>query len=135
MTVSILLGFNIISTIVPCAGSSSVQYRNNTVIREPLLQDKVDDVTSLGSSYDSVSQDDEDDEEPIINLSKLTNECDPDSSRTLCSICFDNERNCFFLPCGHCATCFACGARIANEDGNCPICRRKTKKVRKILVV
>lgn len=29
----------------------------------------------------------------------------------LCVICYDQERNCFFVPCGHCATCYACAQR------------------------
>ncbi|KAJ4847777.1 hypothetical protein Tsubulata_003314 [Turnera subulata] len=24
----------------------------------------------------------------------------------VCVICYDEERNCFFVPCGHCATCY-----------------------------
>ncbi|XP_057428409.1 E3 ubiquitin-protein ligase APD2-like isoform X2 [Lotus japonicus] len=46
----------------------------------------------------------------------------------LCVICFETPRDCFFLPCGHCAACFACGTRIAAEVCTCPICRRKLKK-------
>lgn len=29
----------------------------------------------------------------------------------ICIICYDNSRNCFFVPCGHCATCCACAER------------------------
>lgn len=29
----------------------------------------------------------------------------------ICIICYDNTRNCFFVPCGHCATCCACAKR------------------------
>ena len=29
----------------------------------------------------------------------------------VCVICYDEQRNCFFVPCGHCATCYACAQR------------------------
>lgn len=29
----------------------------------------------------------------------------------LCVICYDEQRNCFFIPCGHCATCYECAQR------------------------
>lgn len=27
---------------------------------------------------------------------------------TICVICYDDQRNCFFIPCGHCVACHAC---------------------------
>lgn len=29
----------------------------------------------------------------------------------ICTICYDEPRNCFFVPCGHCATCYDCAKR------------------------
>ncbi|KAL6013203.1 hypothetical protein ACLOJK_003695 [Asimina triloba] len=29
----------------------------------------------------------------------------------ICVICYDEARNCFFVPCGHCATCYTCAQR------------------------
>ena len=29
----------------------------------------------------------------------------------ICVICFDGPRNSFFVPCGHCATCYVCAQR------------------------
>lgn len=29
----------------------------------------------------------------------------------ICIVCYDQPRNCFFVPCGHCATCFSCAQR------------------------
>ncbi|GLU20090.1 hypothetical protein SLE2022_363050 [Rubroshorea leprosula] len=50
--------------------------------------------------------------------------------RKLCVICYDKQRNCFFVPCGHCATCCECAERIFNgENKNCPVCRRLIGKV------
>ncbi|KAF5940963.1 hypothetical protein HYC85_022130 [Camellia sinensis] len=103
--------------------------------RAPLLQ-KDDDLSSWGSSCDSVSQDDEDLEDELA-LGSLEGMPLKDGEynnniRRLCAICFDAPRDCFFLPCGHCVACFACGTRIAELTGTCPICRRNIKKVRRI---
>ncbi|OMO78852.1 Zinc finger, RING-type [Corchorus capsularis] len=51
----------------------------------------------------------------------------------LCVICYDDQRNCFFVPCGHCATCYDCAQRIMEEESKvCPICRRIIHKVRRL---
>lgn len=82
--------------------------------RTPLFTNKNDDLSSLGSSYDSVSQDGED----LENLqaigspeAKSTKDGEHDTAQRLCAICFDAPRDCFFLPCGHCLACFACATR------------------------
>ncbi|KAJ1263707.1 hypothetical protein BS78_09G206900 [Paspalum vaginatum] len=102
-----------------CAGGGDPERRT------PLLvTDKDDDGASLGSSYDSVSHDGGSD--------------DPEEERGGdggCVLCCDAPKGCFFLPCGHSATCYPCGARIVAENGCCPFCRRKLKKVRRIFTV
>ena len=83
-------------------------------VRTPLLSPKDDDVLSWGSSYDCISNDDEDLEEfhGVISLEgKAINGGNENNTQRLCVICFDGPRDCFFLPCGHCATCFTCGTR------------------------
>ncbi|CAL8101628.1 unnamed protein product [Prunus armeniaca] len=51
----------------------------------------------------------------------------------LCIICYDEQRNSFFVPCGHCATCYDCAQRIMDgENKVCPICRRLIHKVKKL---
>lgn len=82
--------------------------------RAPLLSHKDDDLSSWGSSYDSLPQDEEDLDflpgDPIGE--KLSGDGQTsNSTRRLCAICFDAPRDCFFLPCGHCVACFACGTR------------------------
>ncbi|KAL3525639.1 hypothetical protein ACH5RR_014011 [Cinchona calisaya] len=53
----------------------------------------------------------------------------------ICVICYDKQRNCFFIPCGHCATCYSCAQRItAEETKSCPVCRRYIRKVRKLFI-
>ncbi|CAB4266256.1 unnamed protein product [Prunus armeniaca] len=34
----------------------------------------------------------------------------------LCIICYDEQRNSFFVPCGHCATCYDCAQRIMDGE-------------------
>ncbi|XP_035547726.1 E3 ubiquitin-protein ligase APD2-like isoform X2 [Juglans regia] len=53
--------------------------------------------------------------------------------KKVCVICYDEQRSCFFVPCGHCATCYVCAQRIFNgENKTCPVCRRLIGKVRKL---
>ncbi|XP_010509207.1 PREDICTED: uncharacterized protein LOC104785650 [Camelina sativa] len=52
-------------------------------------------------------------------------------SRCVCTICYDAPRDCFFLPCGHCVSCFRCGTKIKKAAGRCPICRRRMMKVKR----
>ncbi|CAI0430338.1 unnamed protein product [Linum tenue] len=65
-----------------------------------------------------------------------SNEVDDDGSQNdvrLCVICYDEEQNSFFVPCGHSATCLVCARRIYNEENKvCPVCRRVIGRVRKL---
>ncbi|XP_074348597.1 uncharacterized protein LOC141687281 isoform X2 [Apium graveolens] len=65
------------------------------------------------------------------NYSSISSE-----DENICIICYDNSRNCFFVPCGHCATCCACAKRIVDDGENksCPICRRLIHKVRRLFI-
>lgn len=92
-----------------------VQYGDGRSERAPLLSYKDDDLSSWGSSYDSLSHD-EDDIEDLLALGapegkSLGDGENSNNTRRLCAICFDAPRDCFFLPCGHCVACFECGTR------------------------
>ncbi|KAH8933033.1 hypothetical protein BDL97_18G010000 [Sphagnum fallax] len=51
----------------------------------------------------------------------------------LCTVCLDAPKDCFFDPCGHRCTCYACGQRIQRGDKPlCPICRQPINTVHKI---
>ncbi|RVW56570.1 hypothetical protein CK203_086727 [Vitis vinifera] len=122
MTVLILLAFracNTFQTIIGDGTGYQVGTGETEPERAPLLLPKDDDASSWGSSYDSISHDEEDLEEWLAvsslegNISKEgENNGNP---RRLCVICCDAPRDCFFLPCGHCAACFTCGTRISEE--------------------
>ncbi|KAF2306384.1 hypothetical protein GH714_017278 [Hevea brasiliensis] len=138
MTVLMMLAFNFFNKF-RCIREerTGVQYGEVEPARAPLLSYKDDDLSSWGSSYDSVSNDDEDLEEFLASGSlegKPSRDGESENNtRRLCAICFDAPRDCFFLPCGHCISCFACGTRIVEAAGTCPVCHRNMKKVRKIL--
>ncbi|KAL2455963.1 RING/U-box superfamily protein [Abeliophyllum distichum] len=107
------------------------QFRAIHSERNPLLSHK-DHLSSGGSSYDSVSHDNEFSEEGLVGGS-MEGKPVEDSEYTkkmmsLCAICYDAPRDSFFLPCGHSVACFACATRIAEAAHTCPICRRHFKK-------
>ncbi|KAL6133070.1 hypothetical protein ACLB2K_065307 [Fragaria x ananassa] len=133
MTILMLLAFNFLNKF-RCNNEDGirVQHTEFRPERAPLLSYKDDDQSSWGSSYDSASND-EGDLEDLMTAGSLDGESN--NTRRLCAICFDAPRDCFFLPCGHCAACFDCATRIAEAAATCPICRRNIKKVRKIFTV
>ncbi|CAK9137010.1 unnamed protein product [Ilex paraguariensis] len=104
----------------------------------PLLSPKDDNLSSWGSSYDSILHDEELNEWIGVASPDRKQQKEGESAKNpqrICVICFDASRDCFFLPCGHCATCFTCGTRVMEEAGTCPICHRMMKKERKIFTV
>ncbi|XP_021289299.1 uncharacterized protein LOC110420346 isoform X1 [Herrania umbratica] len=140
MTAIMLVAFNFLNKFqFTRGGETNVSYRENASARAPLLSHKDDDISSWGSSYDSVSSDEADLEDFLaagsVEGTSIREGENSNNTRRLCAICFDAPRDCFFLPCGHCVACFACGSRIAEAAGTCPICRRNMKKVRKIFTV
>ncbi|KAM7251887.1 hypothetical protein ACFE04_023770 [Oxalis oulophora] len=46
------------------------------------------------------------------------NNCVPEElyDGKVCVICYDEERNSFFVPCGHCATCYDCAKSSAVQQ-------------------
>lgn len=53
----------------------------------------------------------------------------------ICVICYDDETNCFFVPCGHSVACHTCANRILNEESkSCPICRGLVHGVTKLRI-
>ncbi|KAB5520400.1 hypothetical protein DKX38_024719 [Salix brachista] len=135
MTALLLLALRLCNCCRP-SGRDGYQAGEIQSERTPLISQKDDDSSSWGSSYDSNSHEEEDLEKWLaVNCQEGKSVAEGENLRRLCVICFDALRDCFFLPCGHCAACFTCGTRIAEEVGACPICRRSLKKVRKIFTV
>lgn len=48
----------------------------------------------------------------------------------LCKICFLNEYNTVFIPCGHILACAKCAA----TQKDCPLCRKKFKSIHRIFL-
>ncbi|XP_047966210.1 E3 ubiquitin-protein ligase APD2 isoform X2 [Salvia hispanica] len=94
--------------------------------RNPLLLRKDDDTSA------SEDGDHEDDAQAGVEANPVKG--DEDRGHT-CAICFEAPKDCFFIPCGHCVACFGCANRIVETSATCPICRRKTKKAKKIYTV
>jgi len=107
MTAIILLLFIFTNILQANGGGQAGNRANGGGRRDPLLSPKSGDGLSDGSSYDSISSDEDDLEEKFLEGSMEAN----GNPRRLCVICYDAPRECFFLPCGHCAACFACGTR------------------------
>ncbi|CAL5335146.1 unnamed protein product [Camellia sinensis] len=120
MTVFMLLAFHFLNNF-QCTHEEGNRFQFGELRSEraPLLTQKDDDLSSWGSSYDSVSQDDEDLEDGLavgsLEGKPLKDGEYNNNIRRLCAICFDAPRDCFFLPCGHCVACFACGT--SNDCG------------------
>ncbi|KAJ4850036.1 hypothetical protein Tsubulata_040852 [Turnera subulata] len=107
MTVLILAVFNSFKKFRHNPGQGTMVHPDGVASQNaPLLSQKDDDLSSLGSSYGSVSDDEKayDDFLAAGSLErKSARDTENDSStRRLCAICFDAPRDCFFLPCGHC---------------------------------
>ena len=111
MTILMLLAFNFLNKF-RCNNEDGirVQHPEFRPERAPLLSYKDDDQSSWGSSYDSASND-EGELEDLMTAGSLDGESN--NTRRLCAICFDAPRDCFFLPCGHCAACFDCATRYS----------------------
>ncbi|XVE76551.1 hypothetical protein DITRI_Ditri12bG0182500 [Diplodiscus trichospermus] len=139
LTAIMLVGFNFLNKFqFTREDETSVRFGEIASARTPLLSRKDDDISSWGSSYDSVSSDEGDLEDFLagsVEGMSINDGENSNNTRRLCAICFDAPRDCFFLPCGHCVACCACGSRIAEAAGTCPVCRRNMKKVRKIFTV
>lgn len=53
-----------------------------------------------------------------------------DEEEYFCRICWENEIDAIFLPCGHLSACEECARQMQNHD--CPVCRKTVKQVVKI---
>ncbi|XP_051130624.1 E3 ubiquitin-protein ligase APD2 isoform X2 [Andrographis paniculata] len=98
--------------------------------RNPLISNESDKHSSRSSSFDSASEGEGFLEDAKPGADKPGR--DEEDSRRLCAICFEDPKDCFFLPCGHCVSCHGCATKVLEASGSCPICRRRIKKFRKI---
>ncbi|PPS18239.1 hypothetical protein GOBAR_AA02344 [Gossypium barbadense] len=126
-----ILGFFIIIIllVLKYLGACNDEIINsNTTFREISWRTETDPILpekSVRLTYGTTAEDDNDDAETGSSSSSSEDLYDA----KLCVICYDDQRNCFFVPCGHCATCYDCAQRIMEEENKvCPICRRLIHK-------
>ncbi|KAH9755686.1 E3 ubiquitin-protein ligase APD2 [Citrus sinensis] len=109
-----------------CDGNSD--NTDSTAAREVTETDPLVPEKPVQCTYGTTNNDEDDD----AGSSSTSSEDLYDAK--LCVICYDDQRNCFFVPCGHCATCYDCGQRIMKDDSKvCPICRRLIHKLLNVL--
>ncbi|PPE02964.1 hypothetical protein GOBAR_DD00034 [Gossypium barbadense] len=89
---------------------------SNTTFREISWRTETDPILpekSVRLTYGTTAEDDNDDAETGSSSSSSEDLYDA----KLCVICYDDQRNCFFVPCGHCATCYDCAQRLLQNRG------------------
>ncbi|KAL8172049.1 hypothetical protein V2J09_023853 [Rumex salicifolius] len=109
------------STAITTTNRVSVSERTDESESDPLIPDKSSKLT-----YGTGEED--------LEGGSSSSSSDELYDGKICVICYDEPRNCFFVPCGHCATCYDCALRIMEgENRVCPICRRLIHKLRKLI--
>ncbi|KAF7135081.1 hypothetical protein RHSIM_Rhsim08G0096900 [Rhododendron simsii] len=104
-------------------GNDEIVERTTTTETSHLMPTKA--ITFTYGTYDP--------EEDLESGKRSRNSSDELYDGKICIICYDEQRNCFFVPCGHCATCHVCAQRIIDEDSKaCPVCRRFIHRVKKL---
>ncbi|WJX15947.1 hypothetical protein P8452_06038 [Trifolium repens] len=119
----ILLGvfMIVIFIILKCLGAGDVDEAEEVTETEPLMQPN-----PITYGTNKFHEKEEESDASSSSSEELYNE-------KLCIICYDEQRNCFFVPCGHCATCYDCAQRIMDGESKvCPVCRRLIHKVRRL---
>ncbi|GAV84667.1 zf-C3HC4_3 domain-containing protein [Cephalotus follicularis] len=121
----IVMIFLVLKFLGACDGESRNEVVVETAAREISETDPIMPEKAIRLKYGTGEEDEE------TGSSSSSSEDLYDAK--LCVICYDDQRNCFFVPCGHCATCYNCAQRIMEVDNKmCPICRRLIHKVRRL---
>ncbi|XAR48394.1 hypothetical protein NMG60_11031213 [Bertholletia excelsa] len=122
----VLIVFLILKYLGVCDGEARPEESPTPPVREVTEEDPLMPEKPFGFPYGTREEDDESGE---------SSASEDLYDGKICVICYDEPRNCFFVPCGHCATCYTCAQRIMEAEGRvCPICRRLIHKVRKLLI-
>ncbi|RDX68038.1 Death-associated inhibitor of apoptosis 1, partial [Mucuna pruriens] len=105
----------------------NVTYRTSNVVATQTETEPLMPAETNRFSYGTNAEDDKEDSGASSSSSEELYD------EKLCCICYDEQRNSFFVPCGHCATCYECAQRIVDGESKvCPICRRLIHKVRRL---
>ncbi|CAF0941047.1 unnamed protein product [Rotaria sordida] len=105
--------------------TQSVQNRtdiNVTVSSQSLTNESTSSQSSIISTSKSTSNKNEHETQTNKQITTINNRSQSTSSESsnLCVLCLTEEKQLASIPCGHVATCVACGHSLRS----CPICRR-----------
>lgn len=67
-------------------------------------------------------------QEPLPSSSQPTAPPLENDDETACKICFENQRNATFVPCGHVVACYTCALSV----DSCPMCRHAITTIVKL---
>ncbi|EMS62354.1 hypothetical protein TRIUR3_18567 [Triticum urartu] len=101
LAVSLLLLYEVLSVLLGFCCAVAAAQRETTTTASLLQSKDEEEGGSRGSSFESVSSHDGE-------------AGDEEEGRRLCVVCCDARRDCFFMPCGHSATCHACGTKYVS---------------------
>jgi hypothetical protein len=98
----------------------------------PIISEEIESNSSESEHEDNANNEPEFNEkvggDPSADAPKLIPAKQEDPDLNECCICFDNQRDCVFIPCFHLSTCLECGQALKE----CPICRTNIVKVQQI---
>ncbi|KAM4113145.1 hypothetical protein ACJW30_05G197000 [Castanea mollissima] len=120
----VIVVFLILKYLGACEGENTIMDTEVTEVRQVTETDPIMPAKPIPYTYGTGEEDDD---------SRDNSFSEEPYDAKLCVICYDEQRNCFFVPCGHCATCYDCAQRIMEgENKVCPICRRLIHKLRRL---
>ncbi|XP_050265861.1 E3 ubiquitin-protein ligase APD2-like isoform X1 [Quercus robur] len=120
----VIVVFLILKYLGACEGENTIIDTEVTEVRQVTETDPIMPAKPIPYTYGTGEEDDD---------SGDSSSSEELYDAKLCVICYDEQRNCFFVPCGHCATCYDCAQRIMEgENKVCPICRRLIHKLRRL---
>ncbi len=102
-----IIVFLILKYLGACDGESSVVDTAVTQVREVTETDPIIPAKPIPYTYGTGDEDDD---------SGASSSSEELYDAKLCVICYDEQRNCFFVPCGHCATCYDCAQRYKYKE-------------------
>lgn len=91
-------------------------------------QDEVASCSSSQSSHSSIKDSDSNSSEKLMDMSEKSDEEEEKKDSKLCKICYSNEYNTIFLPCGHVIACAKCASSVTK----CPACRQPFENVMRV---
>lgn len=100
--------------------------------RDEMCSSSQDEIASCSSGHSSQGSSFKDTEsnasEKCMETSEKSDEEEEKKDSKLCKICYSNEYNTIFLPCGHVIACAKCASSVTK----CPACRQPFENVMRV---